>query len=876
MATSPMASNPFDQFDAQPAQDVLGQAKKAYPYLANSGLVGISGQDGGTRKLEYWPRGEPGNAQYPRPSGIPMNSVGVELFDKNVSPKDILADYVSHEAVTSDPKLQALYQEFAATVPEETMRKRYEYHKANLGEQRDFETWKERSGMPEYFRGYTFDQWPDARRFYSPQQLQKLDQVRQYLGVSSADGAPTGNPFDQFDAGSSAAPADARPTGDMLDAVIEPVMSLGSSAIATPVAGWAGIGAAGLRGLGLTDAFPGDVVERVQGALTYQPRTKAGAVTTGAISYPFEKLAQGADWLGQQASDATGMPSIGAAVNTATQMLAPIGVAKGLKAAKVRADGNRSTSRVDTPVATGEVAQAAPAATTAQRPAGLESVRPTDAEYVAPDLVLEQSAKPVQNKPAQQPVDPKVEARAKEYVGSIGVDWAALPREIQATLTEVAKDARGFEGLDNAAIARQLQLQSLPKPIPATRGQITRDPVQLRNEGNVSATKAGEPIREIYLDQNQAILENLEILKGRVANKQKPAETPEQVGLSVQDQALREKLKLSKANVSAKYKAAEEAGELQGKVSPARLIKTIRNSPDVSHFGWVETWLNQNKVIQKTDSGTITNKLSLKQMEDLRQAAVARAMDGGTEGFYAGKLIQAIDATTEGAGGKLYKEARAARRAQAMEFEETGAIARLVENKSRTDRATALEDTWRKTVIGGSIQDLRSVKRSLLTGGDRKTRSAGKRAWRDIKAQTIQHIQNEATKSVALNERGQANVTPAAMKRAIDSIGKEKLDEIFGFGTSAQMYRLLEATRTVKTVPPAGHQGSSTASNVLALLERGLGRVPVVGDVATGTIRAGVQLKQMGEAGRISRQAQRSPLQDAEETARKRNKLADY
>jgi hypothetical protein len=401
--------------------------------------------------------------------------------------------------------------------------------------------------------------------------------------------------------------------------------------------------------------------------------------------------------------------------------------------------------------------------------------------------------------------------------------------------------------------------------------------VQLRNEGNVSATETGKPIREIYADQNAALLENLDVLKGRVANKTKPAETPEQVGISVQDQALRAKLDLAKQNVKKKYAEAEAAGELQGKVSPARIIKTIRNSPDATHYSWVESWLSKSKIVEKTESGTVTRKLTLKEMEDLRQAAVARAMDGGTEGYYAGKVISAIDEATEGAGGKLYKEARSARRRQALEFEETGAVARLVENKSRTDRATALEDTWRKTVIGGSIEDLRAVKRSLLTGGDAKTRTAGKRAWRDMKAETIEHIRREATKSVATNERGQPNITPAAMKRAVDSIGPDKLNEIFGPGTAMRVDRILEATRTVKTVPPAGHAGSSTMSNVLALLERGLGKIPVVGSTASGVVNVGVKLHQMGASRRIVREAQRMPARNslAEPAPKKVNALLE-
>ena len=532
------------------------------------------------------------------------------------------------------------------------------------------------------------------------------------------------------------------PVGDIASTIQEPIASLASSAVAAPVAGIAGIGAMGTNALGLTDTDPAALIQRIQQAMTYQPRTRAGQGATAAIAYPFEKLAQFGDFAGQKAADATGSPAVGAGVNTAIQFA----------------------------------------------PALLAKVRGNPAK-VAPKAAAAQAAAPAAN---------AAQVAAQSYVtNTLRMDWSAIPRAAQETLTRVAADSKGLDNLDAAAVARQLQLQSLPRPVPATQGQLTRDPDQLRNEGNVSATDAGKPIREVYLDQNQALLDNLDLLKGRVSNKKNAAHTPEAVGISVQDQALRAKLDLKKKEVSAKYKVAEAAGELQGKVSPVPVLRAINATPDKTHFGWVQSWMNGAEVVKKTDSGTITRKLTLKEMEDLRQAAVARAMDGGTEGYYAGKVIAAIDQATEGAGGKLYKEARAARRAQAMEFEETGAVARLVDNKSRTDRAVALEDTWRKTVIGGSAQDLRNVKRSLLTGGDASTRAAGKTAWRDLKAQTIQHIKDEATKSVATNERGQPNITPAAMKRAIDSVGQAKLDELFGPGTKYRLDQILEATRTV-------------------------------------------------------------------------------
>src|SRR5690606_16878179 len=124
-----------------------------------------------------------------------------------------------------------------------------------------------------------------------------------------------------------------------------------------------------------------------------------------------------------------------------------------------------------------------------------------------------------------------------------------------------------------------------------------------------------------------------------------------------------------------------------------------------------------------------------------------------------------------------------------------------------------------------------------------------------IRAQTIQYIKDQATKGVAPNERGQPNITPASMKRAVDSIGPDKLNEIFGPGTAKQVQKILSATRTVKTVPPALHGGSSTMGNLLAFLERGLGKLPVVGDLGAGVIAGGRKLKEMGAAGRVAREA---------------------
>lgn len=759
----------------------------------------------------------------------------------------------------------------------------------------------------------------------------------------------------------------------------ETLLQLGTGSVAMPLAGLAGIGAAATNAIGLTDTPAADVVNKVAGGLTYQPRTQAGQAVSRVVSWPFEKLAQGADWAGQKVSDATGSPAAGAATNAAIQVLPAVAL------------GRTMPKRAAT-------------------------------------------------KPAAAAASP--EAVARSYVASnTSLDWNALGESVRQRITEIARDSRALENLDPVALERQVKLESLKVPVPATRGMLTRDPVQLRNEGSVSATAAGQPIRDIHLRSNQAILDNLEALKGRVRSA---AETPEQVGLSIQDKALRPKLKLQEQEVSRLYKLADESGETAQAVDISPILDLIERSPDNTHYGWAESWLRkttnpkpvieggkappiekmpgrnmrtpdatQDSILQylakhrrgldmdeallqgidpadtklsaahaginrafrkggmtfdeasellseagynvrnsagqydpnvlldqisaelggrkaysdrntrvlremdyeravttrdlqqmaekarKVDPDAVeavlesqasdavvlerlqeivgakagaAPELSIRALEDLRQAAVARAKDGGTAGHYAGQLIREIDRVTEGGGGDLYKAARAARKSQAMEFEEQGAVARLVENKSRTDRATPVEDTWRRTVLGGSIDDLRKVKRSMLTGGSAETRAAGKQAWRDLQGQTIQHIINEATKSVTRYQDGSPNVTPAAMERAIRSIGEDKLSEIFSAPTVGRIGDVMEATRIVKTEPPPGFKGSPTFANELAF--NALDKVPVIGRTAGSVLRGGKKLYDMGAAERDVAAAENTPIAEAlEQAARGRKSM---
>jgi hypothetical protein len=161
------------------------QIVKTYPYLAGKPIDFIyTPVSGETRMLETYPPGEPGSKESPRPKALPIGRYGIQVFSKDTRPIDVLADYVSHSAVYSDPVLKNLYQQFKSSVPESVMRERYDVHKKQYGETRPYKDWLEIAGMPEYFRGYTFNQWENPESLYSPEQLKILDKVKNYLGIS--------------------------------------------------------------------------------------------------------------------------------------------------------------------------------------------------------------------------------------------------------------------------------------------------------------------------------------------------------------------------------------------------------------------------------------------------------------------------------------------------------------------------------------------------------------------------------------------------------------------------------------------------------------------------------------------------------------------
>lgn len=107
--------------------------------------------------------------------------------------------------------------------------------------------------------------------------------------------------------------------GSAVNTISEPIVSMASGAVGSALGGLAGGVAAAIPGL--RPGIGADVSRTVSNAMTYEPRSAGGKAVMGAVSAPFEWLAGKADQAGQAASEATGSPLAGAAVNTGIQAL---------------------------------------------------------------------------------------------------------------------------------------------------------------------------------------------------------------------------------------------------------------------------------------------------------------------------------------------------------------------------------------------------------------------------------------------------------------------------------------------------------------------------------------------------------------------------
>lgn len=175
---------------ANPAADIFEQAKRQYPILDNPAINYKFTPRSDGPMLEAWPPGETGTPDRPRPKDFPAQQYGIEVYNPKTRPIDVLGDVVSHFLVNSDPTIKDYYSRFSSSLSpqqEARLREQYQHARQYEGETRPYAQWRETSGLPAYFRGYPFQQWPKEfnDRAYTPEQKRLLDDMMKYLETGS-------------------------------------------------------------------------------------------------------------------------------------------------------------------------------------------------------------------------------------------------------------------------------------------------------------------------------------------------------------------------------------------------------------------------------------------------------------------------------------------------------------------------------------------------------------------------------------------------------------------------------------------------------------------------------------------------------------------
>lgn len=374
-------------------------------------------------------------------------------------------------------------------------------------------------------------------------------------------------------------------------------------------------------------------------------------------------------------------------------------------------------------------------------------------------------------------------------------------------------------GIPAMRIERAAQL---PVPVQLTKGQASRqfDQVQFEREAAKNPT-IGEPLRQRFADQNQQILSNFDAWL-----EQTGAQSPTlRATGEIVTAAVAEKANKAKAAIDLAYQQARESGEMAQKVNVeplfAYLDKNRPQSINAGVIGSTKGQLNQLIGAQKKDTfgQPVAREISINDLEEIRKQVTAASTKDGPNSHFGREIRGMIDSLTENVGGQEYKYARRLRTQYANEFENVGVIDRLMSTKPGSkDRMIAYEDVFDRSILRGSLDDVRAVRKTLQTTGPK-----GEAAWKELQGQTIQYMKDEITKNVATDVRGNRVVSAARLDKLVTELDKDgKLDFIFGKKGAQQIRDVNDIAKDVFTAPPGAINTSNTASILIGLLDTAL------------------------------------------------------
>lgn len=383
-----------------------------------------------------------------------------------------------------------------------------------------------------------------------------------------------------------------------------------------------------------------------------------------------------------------------------------------------------------------------------------------------------------------------------------------LRSEPKSTLSGVGAAAVP-EAVNRVELAKGLRV-----PVELSKGQAERNLGQQRFEIETAKNKDfGAPLLEAQAKRNDAILQNFDAFVDATGK--------ETFGLretgKVIDRALVNQVNKVKAEINNAYKVAKEAGETQEPIDYSPLTAYIENQTPTVRSKLAPILDAVDEQIKVNDPKK-TGAISINQLEDVYQF-INKNFDptDAVANAHVKQMKNLINQITEGKGGESYQNARALRAKFGKEFENIGAIDKLLRTKKGTDdRAVAFEDVFKHSVLDGSLDDVSAIGRTLKKAGPE-----GQQAWKELQGQTIEYLKDAVTKSVDVDSFDNPVVSPAKFKSVVRSLDQDgKLDYLFGKKGAQEIRDLMETTINVNAPLKGAPNYSNTASAMAQVLDK--------------------------------------------------------
>jgi hypothetical protein len=372
-------------------------------------------------------------------------------------------------------------------------------------------------------------------------------------------------------------------------------------------------------------------------------------------------------------------------------------------------------------------------------------------------------------------------------------------------------------GMGAASTAEDLQRQQRLEQfgIRAKLGERTKNLQQQQFESEVergvitgiseeAKTKLQEQMKLFEAGKQKDIIQNFERMTEEVGSTADRGEI-RNTGRII-DKALNNEYTKKFDAYKEKYRLADESGETLEQVPYQSLLDYI-GTKSATRRKTLDPILDDVAESLAMNDPQKTGTISIRNLEDIYQQ-VGTAKNSPS----AKPLKDLITQIGDGAGGKMYQEARQARTQLAKEFEDVSRVDKLLGTKAGyADRRVALDDVYNHIVVDGSLEEMKTVTELLKNAGPE-----GQKAYKELQGQTLQRMKDLLLKK---GDEKDAVRLDRFSNFVTELDREEKLAYMFGKTGRDEILDLRQVIKDVMVKEPGAVNYSNTSGAVLRGLE---------------------------------------------------------